>query len=405
MQDMPENTVMHEHTARHGGGAVRANIAQSFSPEGLATLTELLTQESLYTSDDLHRLEQTDGRFSLEEINSRATKLLEILDAVMGASTIDDASRRTIDTAFVDSTVDSEALKRIGIDTEYTAGITQLMAALLQGKPPIDIETVGPYACEHLNENGVLQIDEQNIPNDELIGIELAVLFRKLADTSESPVRIVTLLDELNNYREGNLATKRFSPEEQDQYVTAMAEYFGQKGIIHPEDRMGGEVLLLRETRQVERVPQLIEKLTACDKGQVICKKDENGLETITFLPEEEFVDSLHIRSKNRRKEFKHKGIVLQDRGDPLCQALDASAFLGEENRHIIHLVMLDHDMAAQQDKVFAILCALDIVQPTSYHNIFTDSDKVTPETAVYAVAKLFSAELRKLQKVLLQPA
>ncbi|HEY5442730.1 MAG TPA: hypothetical protein VIJ68_04285 [Candidatus Saccharimonadales bacterium] len=396
------NTLAHDHLAHHGS-AIRANLAQPLPSVELEALAELLTHDSLYTSEALQRLEQTEGLFSLDEIGNRASQLVQVLDEVIAASTVDQERRQAIDTAFTSSGLDSEALKQIGINAEYTAGMTHLIAALLQGKPPIDIETVGPYACEHLTEDGVLQIDEQNIPNDEQIGIELAVLFRQLADASESPVRIVALLDELNNYREGNLATKRFTPEEQDQYVTAMAKYFEQKGIIQPGDSMGGEVLLLRETEQVERVPQLIEKLSASNKGQIIRDNEEGGLETITFMPKESFVDSLNLRSRNRRKEFKRRGIMLQEKGQPLCQALDASAFLGEENRHIIHLVMLDHDMAAQQDKVFAILNALDIARPSSYHNIFTDSNAVTPETAVYAVAKLFSAELKRLQAALPQ--
>ena len=397
MPTVTEKAVVHEHTARHGGSAVRANVEPSALAE-VDALAELLTQGSLYTADALQRVKTADSLFTLEEIGQRAADMTEMLDSMAANSAISEENRQAIDAAFTESGPDKEALKKAGINTEYTTGMTRFIAAMLQGRPPIDVETVGPYACEHLAPDGTLQIDESNIPNDERIGIELSVLFRQLADVSESRFRIVVLMDELNNYREGNLANKRFTEQEQDEYVTVMADHLKRKGIIREGDRMGGEVLLLRETEQVAKVPQLVEALSESDKGRIVKEKDEEGRETVTFVPNEDFVDSLGLKSKNRRREFKNKGIVLQQGGEPLCQALDASAFLGEENKDIMHLVMLDHDMTAQQDKVFAILSALDIVRPNTYHNIFTDSDNVTPEAAVYAVSKLLSTELKRLQ-------
>lgn len=389
--------------SRHNrGAAVRADTAQVEPVEGYPSVEEVadaLTGESLYDPNSLQELNSGEAPFAPGDMVERASSMVRALEETTYESGIDNEVQQKIDNIFTQETVDQEELKELGIDTEYTKGLNNLLAALIHGRPPIDIETVGPYACEHLDEQGRLTVDEEKIPNDEMIGIELAAMFRNLADSSGSPVRIVSLLDELNNYIEGDIGNRRLTPEEQDKYVVVMAEYFEQKGIIKSEDQMGGQVLLLRESEQQRNVPKLIEELEQSGKGEVVTETTEEGKEVVRFIPDDELVDDLGLKSKNRRKELRRKGILLKEDDTYTCQALDASAFLGEENKGIIHLVMLDHNMSSQQDKVYALLKSIDVVESDRYHNIFTDSEKVDPQTAVYTVAKYLISQLEHFIK------
>jgi len=350
-------------------------------------VSDLLTRDSAYTQSEITELEAIPNT---TEIVYRASSIVNTLSNIT----------REYEEKFTDNTTqkdvleaikndDVEGLKKRGLDFGYVQ-LDEVMAAFLVGNPPIDIETVGPYLAAHLNkETDKLEIKMDNVPTDEAVGIQMAAIFKKLTHSVEGKVRIVALLDEFNNYA----SERGFTKEEQDAYIVATADLFGRAGVIEPTDEAGKDFLLLRESEQVNKVDDIVNRLQASGNGIV---SNNSGGELI-FKPNDEFMDSLKI-SGNRRKEFKKSGIVLKDAdGKPLCQTLDAAGFLGDENKYLMHVVMLENHMVSQQDKVFTLLKALGITNEHKYHNIFFDAQNLPPEIIVYGIIKKLQTHVEKL--------
>lgn len=354
-------------------------------------LSDLLTRDSAYSPADVA---ETQNLPDAAEIIARATAMHETLANVTTTyenKLATDPSQKKLIEAI--NRNDETELGQRGLDFSYTQ-FDEVLAAFLAGRPPVDIETVGPYLCAHLNqETGALEIKMENLPVEEAVGIQMAAIFKKLTHAVEGKVRIVALLDEFNNY----VDKRGFNEEEQDAYIVAIAELFGRAGVIEPDDEAGKDFLLLRESEQIHKVDNLIERLKASEHGKV--SNNEQG--ELIFTPDQEFVDSLKI-SSNRRKEFKKKGILLRDaKGKPQCQALDAAGFLSDENKHLMHVVMLEEHMTSQQDKVFTLLKALGITNERRYHNVFFDTEHLPPEVIVYGVAKKLQMHMDRLMNIL----
>ena len=92
-------------------------------------------------------------------------------------------------------------------------------------------------------------------------------------------------------------------------------------------------------------------------------------------------------------KQIKRFALRKKD-GSWTCEALDASAFLKEENRKITHLIVLPKSFKQQQDRVWEILKELKIARPDTYHNIFYD-EKLSPD----AVAEVIRQEIGNSEK------
>ena len=137
-----------------------------------------------------------------------------------------------------------------------------------------------------------------------------------------------------------------------------------------------------------------MQRLRESGKGSI--ESDDKG--NVWFQPESNFVDELKIRSKNRRKSLRRQGVPLVHEGRPLCQALDAAGFLGEENKSLLHMVMLRKGMEEQQDRVYTLLRALDIVTPESFHNIFfDDSQEANPKLVAYGIMRQLERQTSQL--------
>lgn len=352
-----------------------------------SAISNLLTRDSTLTATELVKLHALP---ELSEITARAKTIAETLRSItaeyeqrLSSKTDQHGLLGLIDVN------DDEALKRSGLNFGYVQ-LDEVLAAFLIGNPPVDIETVGPYLCAHVNpETNILEVQMENLPIDEAVGIQMAAIFKKLTRAVGGKIRIVALLDEFNNY----VSERGFTEEEQDAYIVSIAELFGRAGVIEPDDEAGKDFLLLRESEQLHKVDDLISRLQASGNGRVVT----NEADELVFQPSDDFVSTLNV-STNRRKTFKKHGIVLRGKdGKALCQTLDAAGFLGDENKYLMHLVMLEDHMTSQQDKVFTLLKALGITDEHKYHNVFFDTQNLSPELIVYGITKKLQNHVEKL--------
>lgn len=258
---------------------------------------------------------------------------------------------------------DVQPSKVHSLDVSYS-WVRDVLITMIKGTLPIEIETVGPYLAAHVSSEGTLTINMDSLPDDEAVGVELAVILRRIADEIGEQTRIVSLLDEYNT-SDGTL----FTEEQQQKYVLAVSDMLLKRGVIKESDDPGNDFVLIRESEQVKKIPRFIDELKKSNFGEIVVSGQD-----ISFMPNKQFVDILGLNSKSRRKEFRKVGIKLVHNGRPLCQALDASSFLDPINKQYVHVVILDQKFAAEQDKTYALLRALNIVRQDRYHNIFFDS-------------------------------
>lgn len=375
---------------------LRASI-ESADLEAIDAVVASLTTPSGYTN--LEMMAHSPD-FSPEVLSDRATQLVNALEAAGKETHLSEEKRLLIDEAIENG--DHKILKKLGFNAEYTEGITYLVAALLHGRPPVDLEAFSPYAYKMRGGDGKIKFDPEKIPREEVIGLALAVLCKKLATSINTPLREVVFLDDLND-PEGIEITDA----EKNQYVADIGEYFKSIGLIDGNDQMGQDILVIRESTQEGRVQDLITALEKCGQGEVkevvtFDNQTNEEVKAVIFVPNSEFIDSLGIKDKSHRKNLK-RGITLSLNGRPLCQALDAATYLGSdgmtnENSQLIHAVFVDKRHDEQQDRVFTLLSALKIVRPETYHNIITDKDVISPDEAVYAVTRLLKKELMQFK-------
>lgn len=253
------------------------------------------------------------------------------------------------------------------------------LKAVQEGKK-IDIETFSPYLGDYNNVTG--EIWESALTNADAIGLALAKMMRETFPTT----RMVSLYDEYNSNRSdahdewGRPAAGKqrpFDEKTKAAFHTSLVRLLEETGVIAPNDHEGDQYLLISESEKIRDAEKLVEQLQ--HEGYI--KKGEG--------------EELFFQNPNA-ENFHYQTIALRTKnGRWLCEALDAASFLNEENRAIVHMVVLPMYFKEQQDKVWEILRVLGI-QPTSYHNIFFDDQKSTPDGVVHAVQEAIEREKKK---------
>jgi SAM-dependent methyltransferase len=280
---------------------------------------------------------------------------------------------------------DSEALAGLGLDLSF-AWLDDVIASLIAGAPYVDIETVGPYAHHHFDHSGNVDVRASNLPPDEEVGLFLGAALRDVLRPCPN-VRFVALLDEFTVLFD----RPDIAAHQRDLYVIEMYHLLRDRGLLRSGDVPGRDYVLLRESELAEQVDVLIERLDACGRGVI-----ERTAGDVVFRPAKWFVEQLALHSSNRQRELSRQGILLRRDGRPTCHAMDAAGFLNPINQRIVHLLMLDSQYAAQQDKTYALVRALDVVRQESYHNVFYDSSLLGPEAVTLVTFELMAEEARR---------
>jgi hypothetical protein len=315
-------------------------------------------------------------------------KLESHLAALRGRVDFQSPRAKHLQRAIVDG--DEQAMCELGINTSY-GWLDDLVSAMARGTPFVEIETVGPYAGHHLGADDELDVTFSNLPSDERAGILLAAVLRDLTSACKN-IRFVSLLDDLNNH----VSNRPFTNAEQERYILAMSRMLYEQGTLRADDVPGRDYVLIRESEQVQRIDELVERLRHSGSGQIETSLDGD----VSFRPCDHLVKKLALRSGSRRLELRKRGILLKRLGRPTCQALDAAIFLEPVNRDIVHFVLLDQRFESEQDKTYALIRAVDITTQERYHNIFYDSDALPAELIVYAICELLRSEVLRLTRL-----
>jgi hypothetical protein len=296
-----------------------------------------------------------------------------------------------IERAIIDNLMSEnyEERKSAGLDDNYTQ-YTDLVKNILVGNKEIEIQTVGPYATLHFDEHkNKIEFDYSKMSLDEIAGLELAKYLKKIFRLSRAHMKIVALLDDFNF--SSNLPISQLEYSDKYTYLANVTKVLSDYQIIEPHEKPGIDYILILESEQVSKINELIQRLKISLNGKVVASK-----ESTRFYPSDDLIKTLRL-SESTNEELKKHGIVLIKNDTPTCTALDTCTFLGNQNKFILHLIILPQKFNKQQDKVYSLLRALDITTPNNFHNSFFDISKFTKEALVYVFLNNLRREFQRV--------
>jgi hypothetical protein len=265
-----------------------------------------------------------------------------------------------------------------------------LVKNILIGNKEIEIQTVGPYATLHLDEENMkIEFDYSKMSEDEIAGLELAKYLKKIFRLSRAHMKIVALLDDFNF--SDDMPKSQLEYSEKYTYLAHVTRVLSEYQIIEPHEKPGIDYILILESEQVPKIDTLIQKLKISLNGKVVETKDYTR-----FYPSDDLIKTLRL-AESTNEELKKHGIVLVRNGKPTCAALDTCTFLGNQNKYILHLIILPQRFSRQQDKVYTLLRALDMTTANNFHNTFFDISKFTKETLVYVFLSNLKREFQRV--------
>lgn len=283
--------------------------------------------------------------------------------------------------------LDYEGLADLGLDVGYS-WLDDVVHALVRGAPFVEVATISPYGIYGIDSEDGFEPDIDRLPVDERTGMLLGRLMRRAADRCENFRTVVLLADYTTDVYDG-----RITEGQKSRHIMAMARLLDEAHVIIPEDIPGEQFQLVPESTLLSDVATLIERLEKCENGSVERVPDGD----VIFHPTVPFVEQLSLDSDRRNRELRRRGILLARQGRPTSHALEASSFLNDINSEILHLVILDKRFAGQQDKTYALIRAIDAVRQEHHHNVFFDSDRLSPELITFAMASLLGTELERI--------
>jgi len=234
----------------------------------------------------------------------------------------------------------------------------------------VEFESFSPYLMDYNMNSG--EIWEDKLTKADEIGLQIAELLKE----NFPKARMISLYDEYNtritetkNKKYKNTANKEYTANEnykikphlnisettKENFKKNIENLLIKRNIIKKNNY--NDYLLISESEKIADAEGLVkllkEKCKKENKNYII----ENGDEIIFNNPNVE--NPAYSQITLRTKE-----------GRWMCEALDASSYIKEENLKITHLVILPDYFKKQQDQVWEILRVLGI-EPLNYHNIF----------------------------------
>lgn len=270
---------------------------------------------------------------------------------------------------------DEEELAKLGVDARH-AWLDDIAAALLAGSGNVEIEVARLCAAHHLDETGRLAVCVDNLSDDETAGVLLAAILRDAFDGNVQ-VRLTVTLDDVYD----DVGGHDFTEDERDRFARQI-------------DRITSEhVVLVRQSESRHEVDQLVERLGESGRGTMELTGDGD----VTFWPTPTAIAQLTWCSADRRREFARRGIAIRRYDRPTSHAIDAAGLLTMLDRSGMRLATLDRRFAARQDKIYALLRALDLTRQDNHHGIHYDTQRLTPPVVALAICELLIGAFRHL--------
>lgn len=221
----------------------------------------------------------------------------------------------------------------------------------------IEFECFNPYLCNY--QTGMLK---ENLIPDDRYALALTKKLRNFFAGS----RLISLFDDLHEAYKQNGDRLEIDKDKQEKFQKEIIELLKSEQIIREGDKENINYLLIPESSKKDSAEGLCDRL----REQGLVEEGQQGL----FFKSRDGVAMLR-----------------DETGKYSCVALDASCFLAEENRNIVHVLVLPLYFKKQQKDVRAIIEKIG-VPAGSYHNIFYN-----PESSLETITNEFDTLLKEL--------
>jgi len=272
----------------------------------------------------------------------------------------------------------------------YYIWIKDILAIMIEGKPPIELQTISTSVYSQLDvKSGKSILNPFLFQPEDIIGFELSSFFKRLSVIAQN-IRINIDIDDSIDATTRTFLTQ----QESDPYFLSLVHFIEQKGIITPGDIKGRDFLFHRYSDDLKRIDLLIERLRKSTKGEVFMDDEGN----VYFIPSTRLIEMSNIQQQTIVNELLSKGILLKDaHGFPTKQALFTASFLDPLNAYMTFLFIFDKKMLGTQVRAYILLRAMGIVRAERIHEIFFDSQILSADMVVYGVGKILQKYIKKL--------
>lgn len=249
------------------------------------------------------------------------------------------------------------------VDQEYIQ-FENVWSAAVDQKRILEIESFSPYLERYLVDNQLVPSEQWQLEIQDEIGLIVSRLMGDLVAVTRNN-HLTFFIDDIH-------APTHLTVAHQHEFFYQTAKLLIDGGVIRKPFLPGGtnDYIFLTESRLQSRIEALLFRLRQSDSGEL---REEDG--NIVFYPNSDFVQLLHVRTKNLRQEFRKKGIRVVHQGNPTCAGFDASGYSSEANQYITHLVIVDDFFTSQQTKAYTLARAAGFFA-ADYHNIFFPKDQ-----------------------------
>jgi hypothetical protein len=254
-------------------------------------------------------------------------------------------------------------------------------------RPHVDRTTDGHYALEY-----------GDMFKHQSVGVEFAAMLRRIQgfDYTRPVVKVDDLL----------FSTEHFAVSALHRHNALQAAHHSLQvnGAIGADDQPGRDFVFVPQTRSVEHIDELMEKLRQSEKGIIVPYKDGR----IYLRPRDRIYESTARQHAAVDSRLSHEGVLLQTAdGTPTDIARDAAGFLDPVNTKFTHIrlydtplqdqVGLNRKLPEKHQALSILLQSLDIAYPDRDHNIYYDHRLMPPKEAVFALTSLLYDEIDKV--------
>lgn len=372
-----------------------AKVTERMHTQQMAMLAEFLTSRSSEWKADFKEFKAIEGKQQKQRVAEQMIKALEKeikashakVEQLIDAAYPDDRDRLQTILTCIDERA-FEELSEYGLDVHY-AWLNDVVASLIQGSPVVDIHVSATEPAVSTDAaNGFMRFAASKMTPKDMLCIELTSLLRKISPKL-GRIRMVITINDLFAVE----ADRHLTPDERNNYVVDMLDFLAHRGSILPNDIPGKDYIVIRASEQVAQVDELIARLDTSKHGRVVYDTQGNTY----FRPTRRLIETLALKGKASREELVVAGVIIRRYDGSLSpQALDAITFLDDEVVQGLHLIMIDEQLAFEQDKTYALIRALDAVHQEDHHNVFFASDNLPAEIVYYWISKVLEQYIQE---------
>jgi hypothetical protein len=286
---------------------------------------------------------------------------------------------------------DEDMLLEYGLDASC-AWLDDIAKAMISGWP-VEIEAFAPSWSAFQPPRSVDRLDFEHLHPSHVTGADIAAMLRRVTEPTPN-VKIVTFAHDYDRY------SPQVHPDvayPQNHFVASLGKFLIDKNALLATDTPGRDFLMLRESDQIPKVGELMERLAGYNEGKII-----NGGQRFRPALSYEDVIGPSIAGERIISEGIQLGYV---DGSPSLPALEAASFINPTDAHMnerfVHLIIQPSGHDNEQLGAQTLTLAAGLTSRELYHRITYGTSGLTNDMITYTTGKLLQRYIDEYRKSL----